>query len=271
MLVAACQLAPSIGAPDLDALAAAVREAVGRGARLVVLPELAACGYVLRDAAEARAAADADVATVALVRALSAELGCVVVAGVAERDGEAVFNNAVVVDGGDVLARYRKAHLWGREPELFTPGDGPPAVVDTAAGRIGVMICYDLEFPEWARLAADAGAEILAVPANWPLLPVPAGERPLEVIKAQAAAGYYRVHVVVADRCGHERGVDWTGGSLICGADGYLRAGPATAPGEIARPAVLVADVDPALARDKSLGWYNDTVTDRRPDLYGGT
>ncbi len=90
------------------------------------------------------------------------------------------------------------------------------------------------------------------------------------MVKAQAAAGTYRVHVVVADRCGAERGVDWTGGSLICGADGYLRAGPATVPGEVARPAVLVADVDPAIARDKSLGLYNDTVTDRRPDLYGG-
>ncbi len=268
MLVAACQVAPTIDAPDHAQLTAAVRAAAGRGARLVVLPELATSGYELRDAAEAMAAAEVDRATVALLQALSAELGCVLVAGIAERSGEFVHNSAVVVDGGEVLARYRKVHLWGREPELFRAGAAPPAVVDTAAGRIGVMICYDLEFPEWVRMAADAGADIVAVPANWPLLPVPAGQLPLEVVKAQAAAGAYRVHVVVADRWGVERGTDWIGGSLICGADGYLRAGPATPPGATAAAEVLIADLDVASARDKTLGRHNHAVHDRRPDLY---
>jgi predicted amidohydrolase len=268
MLVAACQLAPRIDAPDHGLIAAAVRDAAGRGARLVVLPELATSGYQLRDTTEARAAAEVDRATVALLQALSAELGCVLVAGIAERSGSVVHNSAVVVDGGAVLACYRKVHLWGREPDLFRAGDAPPAVVDTAVGRIGVMICYDLEFPEWVRMAADAGAEIVAVPANWPLLDVPPGERPLEVVKAQAAAGTYRVHVVVADRWGHERGTDWIGGSLICGADGYLRAGPATPPGAVAAAEVLVADLDVAAARDKALGSRNHAVRDRRPDLY---
>lgn len=268
MLVAACQVAPRIEAPDHTQLSAAVRDAVGRGARLVVLPELATSGYELRDTAEAIAASEVDRLTVALLQALSVELGCVLVAGIAERSGDVVHNSAVVVDGGVVLACYRKVHLWGREPEVFRAGCDAPAVVDTAAGRIGVMICYDLEFPEWVRMAADAGAEIVAVPANWPLLPVPPGERPLEVVKAQAAAGAYRVHVVVADRCGSERGTDWIGGSLICGADGYLRAGPATPPGAIAAPEVLVADLDVASARDKALGNHNHAARDRRPELY---
>ncbi|WP_232668246.1 nitrilase-related carbon-nitrogen hydrolase [Pseudonocardia sp. TRM90224] len=275
--VAAVQVPAAMGERDpgraLAMLTAAVRDAAGRGARLVVLPELAACGYTFRDAAEARAAAEplASAPTVARLRELSRDLGCVLVAGLAELgdDGE-VYNTAVLVEGGQVRAGYRKVHLWGGEAELFRPGTQPPAVVDTAAGRVGVMICYDLEFPEWVRLAAEAGAEIVAVPANWPALPVPAGERPLEVIKAQAAAGAYRVHVVVADRCGRERGVDWTGGSIVCGADGYLRAGPATEPEAPAAPAILLAELDPAAARDKSLGPHNDALRDRRPGLYGG-
>jgi predicted amidohydrolase len=268
--VAACQIPVRLGASDHGPLVAAVREAGSRGARLVVLPELAVCGYVFRDAAEARAAAqDLTGPTVTVLRELSRELGCVLVCGFAEagEDG-AVHNSAVLVEDGEVRLRYRKAHLWDREAELFVPGDAPPPVADTAAGRVAVMVCYDLEFPEWVRLAAQAGAEIVAVPVNWPLLPRPAGERALEVVKAQAAAGTYRVHVVVADRCGRERGVDWIGGSLVCASSGYLLAGPATPEGAVAAPAVLTAELDPAAARDKAIGPRNDALGDRRPGLY---
>ncbi|HYH31392.1 MAG TPA: nitrilase-related carbon-nitrogen hydrolase, partial [Pseudonocardia sp.] len=83
--VAACQIPARIGSGDHGELERAVREAVGRGARLVVLPELAVCGYVFRDAAEARAAAQGmDGPTVTLLRQLSRELGCVLVCGLAE-------------------------------------------------------------------------------------------------------------------------------------------------------------------------------------------
>ncbi|MFC4944333.1 nitrilase-related carbon-nitrogen hydrolase [Pseudonocardia sp. GCM10023141] len=269
VIVAACQ----IPARSPGALERAVRSAAARGARLVVLPELAECGYVFRDAAEARAAAQRlDGPTATLLRSLSAELGCVIVGGFAELgDDGCVYNSAVLVEAGAVVACYRKVHLWGSEPELFSPGTEPPAAVATAAGRIAVLICYDLEFPEWVRLAAQAGAEIVAAPVNWPREPRPDGERALEVIKAQAGAGTYRVHVVVADRCGRERGVDWVGGSLVCGSDGYLRAGPATATGEQPREVVVVADLDVAAARDKALGPHNHAFADRRPHLYGDT
>jgi predicted amidohydrolase len=269
--VAACQIPVHLGVDDPGPLVAAVHEAAGRGARLVVLPELAVCGYVFHDAAEARAAAQGlDGPTVTLLRELSRELHVVLVCGLAELapDG-AVHNSAVLVEDGQVRACYRKVHLWDREAELFTPGDAPPPVVTTAVGRVAVMICYDLEFPEWVRLAAQGGAEIVAAPVNWPLLPRPAGERALEVVKAQAAAGTYRVHVVVADRCGRERGVDWIGGSLVCASTGYLIAGPATAPGAPAGPAVLTAKLDPADARDKAVSPRNDALADRRPGLYG--
>lgn len=268
--VAACQIPVRIGAGDHAPLVKAVREAAGRGARLVVLPELAVSGYAFRTAEEARGAAQAlDGPTVELLRTLSRELGCVLVCGLCElgEDG-AVYNSAVLVEDGTVRLHYRKAHLWGREPELFTPGSEPPLAVDTAVGRVAVMICYDLEFPEFVRLAAQDGAEIVAVPANWPWLPRPPGERPLEVIRAQAVAGAYSVHVVVADRCGSERGVDWIGGSIVCASTGYLLAGPATPTGGTARVTVLTAELNPACARDKSIGMHNHALADRRPELY---
>ena len=131
------------------------------------------------------------------------------------------------------------------------------------------MVCYDLEFPEWVRSAAENGAEVIAVPVNWPLRAEGDPQRPFEVVKAQAAAVTYRVNVAVADRCGVERGVDWYGGSLVCDVDGNLLAGPAFAlqgdPGGHAAPAVLTAEVDLAAARDKRLGPFNDALGDRRP------
>jgi predicted amidohydrolase len=88
------------------------------------------------------------------------------------------------------------------------------------------------------------------------------------VIKAQAAAATWRVHVVVADRCGSERGVEWIGGSVVCASTGFLVVGPPTPPDTIAERVVLTAELDPAAARNKSLGPHNDAVADRRPDLY---
>jgi predicted amidohydrolase len=99
---------------------------------------------------------------------------------------------------------------------------------------------------------------------NWPAAAHPAGERPAEVVKAQADASVNGVFIAVADRCGDERGVSWIGGSLIAGPDGYPLAGPADA----GQPAVLTVDCDLAQARDKRINENNDLLADRRADLY---
>jgi 5-aminopentanamidase len=269
--VAACQVALDIDDPSgtQERLGYAVRQAVSQGAELVVLPELASSGTCFRTAAEAQSAAQpVDGRFVGWLTGLSAELGCVLVSGLCEASGDDVFNSAVVVQAGEVLTVYRKVHLWGSEPQFFTPGTKRPVVVDTVAGRVAPMICYDQEFPEWIRIAADLGAEIITVPANWPQLVRPLGERPLEVIKAQAFAGTYRVFIVIADRCGTERGQNWIGGSVIVGPDGYPLAGPASDGEERAEAQVLLADIDARLAQDKVLGPHNHARRDRRPDLY---
>lgn len=269
LTVAACQVAPRPGRPDdTSVVEAAVREAAAAGATLVVLPELAVTGYAFRHLVGDRAATETlEGPTVTVLRDLSSELGVVIVCGIPEREGEAWWNTAVVVEDGELVGHYRKVHLWGPERSWFAAAAAPPLVVDTAAGRLGVMVCYDLEFPEWARRAAHEGAEVLTVPVNWPRNEHP-GQHPIEVAKAQAVAAAYGVHVVVADRCGVEDGIDWEGGSLVCGPDGYLLAGPATSPGDTARSAVVLAEVDPDRARDKTRGQFNDLVADRRPDLY---
>jgi len=268
-VIAVAQLAITVGEPDANrqAAAGAVAEAAAVGARLVVLPELCDSGYVFDSADEARglAAPAGDSVTLRQWRSLAGQHRLVIVGGFCElgADGR-LYNSAALVDPSGTRAVYRKAHLWDKEKLVFTPGEAPPPVVDTEVGRVGVMICYDLEFPEWVRLAALDGADLIAAPVNWPAAPRPAAERPAEVIKAQAAAATNGVFVAVADRCRTERGVSWISGSVIAGPDGYPLAGPVLAD----RTAVLTAACDLARARDKSLSGDNDLLADRRPELY---
>ena len=266
--VAVCQLAPMVGEVDAnrDRLAAAVRRAAEAGADVVVAPELATSGYVFRTREEvADAAEPADGPTSALLQGLARELGVTVVAGLPERapDGE-IYNSAVVVDRSGLRAVYRKVHLWGREPEFFRPGEEAPPVVDLDWGRLGLMVCYDLEFPEWVRACALAGAELICAPTNWPDEGRPDGERPIEMVNVLAAASANRVYIAAADRCGEERGTRWVTGSVIAGHDGYPLAMADLTDSE----QMLVATCEPARARDKALGPFNDRFADRRPHLY---
>jgi predicted amidohydrolase len=267
--VACCQLAPRFGDPEANrAMAAgAVEAAVEQGARIVVLPELMNSGYVFRDAAEARTLAEPDdgPTTRGWVE-LCRRHDIVIVGGFCELDADGELrNSAALVDADGVRAVYRKAHLWDRESEVFLPGDKPPAVVDTAYGRIAVMVCYDLEFPEWVRLPALAGAQLLAAPANWPAVVGSPGEMAGEIVRAQANACVNRMFVAVCDRSGPERGVSWIGGSVIAGLEGERLAGPPPGGAE----AILVADCELALADDKRVSAHNDVLADRRPELYG--
>jgi 5-aminopentanamidase len=264
--IACCQLAPRIG--ELEHNRALARDAVERaGAQVVVLPELCNSGYVFADADEARRLAEpADGPSVSGWVELARALGIVVVGGFCELDPDGlVRNSAVLVDGDGVRAVYRKAHLWDREGLAFTPGSESPPVVDTAFGRIGVMVCYDLEFPEWVRIAALEGADLVCAPSNWPAVPRPDGERPGEVVRVQAAAATNRVFIAACDRVGTERGVDWIGGSVIVDVDGFPLAGPAASGETVTVLARCALDE----ARDKRLNQRNDVLADRRPELYG--
>ena len=265
--VAVAQLAPRIG--DLDGnrerAATAIARAAEAGAALVVLPELCNSGYVFADAEEARALAEPiDGPSVRRWRALAADIGLTVVAGVCELDDEGVVrNSAVVIDGGDLLAVHRKAHLWDREKLCFEPGSSPPPVVETSAGRVGVAVCYDAFFPEVMRMLSLAGADVIAVPMNAPVLGPPLEPLVADLITACASAQVNRVFVAQADRTGTERGVEWVGASVIVDPDGRMLTEKASG------AALLTATVDLARARDKRFSERNDVLGDRRPELYG--
>jgi predicted amidohydrolase len=263
--VAAVRLGPEIAALEVNrrASVSAIEEAAAAGAELVVLPELAVSGYVFSGADEAQACAEPvpGPSTEAWQEAAKRS-ACTVVGGLCELDrGGCLRNSAVVVDSSGVLAVYRKLHLWGRETLMFVPGDDPPPVVETQAGRIGVGICYDLWFPELARSLALRGADILAAPSNLSASPPQPGLPHLDVVVAIATAHVNRMHVVIADRCRVERGEEWLGALLVVAADGTVMAQSLDG----ARPGSALAELDIASARDKRWGQHNDLAGDRRP------
>ncbi len=266
--VACCQFAPDVDRPDRNVALAlgAIAAAVADGARIVVLPELVNSGYVFSSLEEARAAAvPADGELLAGWASEAARGDAVVIGGFCEQgpDGR-LHNSSALVDGGGVRAVYRKLHLWGEEPRWFHPGDAPAPVVETRHGRIGLGVCYDIEFPELTRGLGLAGAELIALPANWPYDPLPPDGRPILHSLAAATAYLSKIYVAVCDRCGIERGIEFEGGSVIAGPDGGLLAGPVPDRGA----GTLLADCDLAGAREKRSGEHNDAFADRRPAYY---
>lgn len=248
-----------------------IRSAVAEGARLVVLPELAASRYLLSDLAEVQSVAEPATGGEALNAWCHAARvhDIYVVAGFAERDAAGgLYNSAAVIGPQGVLGVYRKLHLFDWERHVFTPGDRGLPVFDLPWCRIGVLICYDLRFVEAVRLLALKGIDLLCVPTTWTDLYKrhPWDERGWCQANYLAMAHAYtnRIYVACANRCGQEGHVRYLGCSLIVSPHGRALAGPASPNREV----VLWADIDPNQARDKSLGPEGNLWTDRRADTY---
>jgi predicted amidohydrolase len=273
--IACCQIAPDVEnlASNAERARAAIAGAVAAGADIVVVPELVNSGYVFESAEEARAAAvpvDGE-----LLRGWQEEAArgaAMVIGGFCELgDDGHVYNSSALVDADGVLAVYRKLHLWAHEQQWFARGEAPPPVIDTRHGRIGLGVCYDLEFPELTRGLALAGADLIVLPTNWPREPAEKeaarGGLPMLSQLAGTTAYLNKVFVAVCDRCGTERELAFEGGSAIADPTGALLA---VAPEDRGEHSLLAA-CDLAMSADKSSGELNDAFADRRPDQYSAT
>lgn len=157
---------PGDVAANVAAMRAGVEEAVAAGAVLCVLPELWSTSFLSSlddDALRQSAAAERDLCEI------SATHGLVIVGSCVEVDAGEVFNTAHVYERGRCLGSYRKIHLFSPNLEHRSHALGQaPLVVETSLGRLGVLICYDLRFPELARYYFHRGVEMLVVPCQWP-------------------------------------------------------------------------------------------------------
>ena len=268
--IACVQFEPQVGAKDATVARSLelIDAAVARGATLVVLPELANSGYVFATRAEAFAAAEPVPGgpTSAAWAAAAAKHGIHIVAGICERDGEKLFNSAVLIGPQGHVGTFRKVHLWGAENLFFEPGDLGFPVFATPAGRIGMAICYDGWFPESFRLCALQGAELICIPTNW--VPIPGqepGRQAMAVTLHMAAAHSNSVFIACADRIGTERGQPFEGQSVIIAPTGWPLAGPASREAEeIVTATINLADA----RRARRWGEFNNPLRDRRTDLY---
>ena len=268
--IACVQMEPLVGAKDSNVArsVAHIAEAAARGARLIVLPELANSGYVFETRTEAFALAEtlSDSPTLRAWTDAAARHDAHIVAGIAERDGPVLYNSAVLIGPGGHVGTFRKVHLWAAENLFFEPGNLGFPVYRTPLGRIGMAICYDAWFPETFRLAALQGADIVCVPTNW--VPIPGQDPTREAmanILVMAAAHSNSLFIACADRIGTERGQPFVGQSLVVGCTGWPVGGPASRD----REEIVYADVDLADAR-RARTWnqFNQVLRDRRSDVY---
>lgn len=253
------------GAGDPDANLAIIRRSAARaveaGAHLIVTPELFATGYA---PATVRRSDGAGIRA-GLAR-IAREEGIGVVGSTVEDDGGTGYISASLFDrSGAELLRYRKAHLFGDEERgSYAPGDGVPRVAEFQGLRIALGICYDIEFPEYARSAARAGADLLCIPTAVPATGDVGGAQPLLTYNAEristllvpARALENGVYIAYANHTGP----DFTGTSVIASPYGTLLS---TA-GE--DEDLLFADVEAEeVQRARKINTYEH---DARPGLY---
>ena len=265
--VAACQIDPKLGEVEanLDRIGRAVAEAASAGAVLAVLPEAAVTGYAFGSLEEARPVARRAGAVAHDVLAGLAEVHrMTVICGTLEAQGDEVFNSALVAIPDGRRYTYRKMHLPFLGVDRFaTPGPNPPIVFEAGGVRIGVLICYDLRFPEAARMCALDGADLIALPTNWPV-----GVDFHPGIFAPSRAAENHCYLLACDRVGSERGTTFIGRSVLIDYDGHELAVASDTDEEL-----LVGDIDPDAARRTHVrphpGEHEwDTMADRRPGLY---
>ena len=256
LTVAAAQLSPRLG--DVEANLAlheqAITEARGRGADLVVFPELSLTGYLLRDMVTTVALRQG-APTLQHLQKLSKKIA-IVVGFVEETRSFRFHNSAVMFDRGEVVAVHRKVYLptYGMfdEQRYFARGSEVRAF-DSRFGRGAILICEDLWHPSTAYLAALDGALFLLCPSASPLRGVSEGNeqddnaRYWEMIN-RFYASTFALSLVYTNRVGFEDGVGFWGGSEILDA-----AGERVAKAKYYEPALVVGEIQPKLARRRRI------------------
>ena len=244
---------------DVDAnlaiIATAAREAVARGARILVTPEMFVTGYNIGERLAPLATAD----LVDRLAAIASDAGIAIVAGLPEPLPSGGLANALVMvdSDGTVLLRYRKTHLFGGlDRALFEAGDSLPEIVEIDGVRVSVLICYDVEFPETVRAAALDGADVVIVPTAQMEPYAHIAERLIPV-----RAWENQVHLVYVNRVGTEGELTYVGRSSIVSPEAeILDSLGSDATG------LMIATIDPETTRRARQ--ENPYLADRRPDLY---
>ena len=241
---------------NLKVLDEAAGRAAAAGAALLAAPEMFLTGYAIgEDIARLAEPADGDSADT--VAEIAERHGVAIAYGYPERVADAVHNSAQLISADGVrLANYRKTHLFGCfERDHFEPGEQPVVQTELGGLTVGLMICYDVEFPENVRAHALAGTDLLLVPT--------AQMHPFQFVAeclVPVRAWESQMYIAYVNRVGQEGEFEFVGLSTLAGPDGVAR----TRAGRGAE--LLLADVDPAFLTTSREA--NPYLKDRRPGLY---
>ncbi|GAA0911698.1 carbon-nitrogen hydrolase family protein [Streptomyces thermoalcalitolerans] len=248
---------PGRAAENLEVLDAAAGRAAAAGAGLLATSEMFVTGYAIGDDI-GRLAQPADGDWAHTVAQTAVRHGLAIAYSYPERDGEAVHNSVQLISAdGTRLANYRKTHLYGGfECEQFTPGEQPVVQAELGGLTVGLVVCYDVEFPETVRAHALAGTDLLVVPTALmhPFQFVAEALVPVRAFENQ-------LYIAYVNRVGTEAEFEFAGLSVLAGPDGVARARAGRT------EELVVADADPALlAASRETNPY---LKSRRPGLYG--
>jgi predicted amidohydrolase len=215
------QTAGADPAANLARIETAAHEAARAGATLLVTPELGITSYgggeKIRELAE-----PADGPIVARLGDIARNTGVALVAGFAEKAGDAVYNSAIYTDGSGKPSAYRKSHLYGDyERSLFTPEKPSTCLFEHCGMTLGMLICYDVEFPENVRRLAQAGAEMILVPTATPM-----GATGTFIAEKMIPVRAFENQIFIAyvNNIGRDGDFDYAGRSVIAAPDGTALA-----------------------------------------------
>jgi predicted amidohydrolase len=240
---------------NLAIIQAQALAAAERSADLIIFPELFLTGYNIGPTVQELAQAD-DGPACRRISPIAHEANIAILYGYPQKLGPEVYNSALLVDSkGNTRANYRKTHLFGSyEKKYFKPGDAL-IMVELEGVNIGILICYDVEFPEAVRALANAGADLIAVPTALMKDYCRVAEHVVPVRAYES-----EIYVAYVNRCGSEGDLTYCGRACLVGPDGrdILRAGGSEE--------LLIGDIDKnAIAAERET---NPVIKDLRPDLY---
>lgn len=247
---------------NLEKMKMYVQKAANEGVELLIFPECSSTGYCYESKEEAKTVAETIPGpATALIQEMCGKFNMTIIFGLIEEDSDKIFNSAALVDFTGVIAKYRKIHLPHLALDHYVDrGNLPISVHDTRICRIGINICYDMMFPEISRIQTIKGADLIAIPTNWP-----EGAKNIRLIDTRAIEN--KVYLAVANRIGHERGCSFMGNSIICDPNGDILAKASSDKEEL-----ITATVNLDLSRKKRIdrgeNYWLDYMGDRRPEMY---
>lgn len=258
--VSIIQFRPELGDPAKNTGHLDKRIDESMGSHLIVLPELSNSGYNFADVRQAASVAETLNGQGVFQRFIAGKakkLNTFIVSGICEKDGDNLYNSAILAGPEGIIGSYRKMHLFMNEKDIFRPGNSDLQIFNAGSLRIGLMICFDYLFPEPWGILARKGADIICHPSN--LLT----GNPHKCMPGLALMN--RIYIATANRIGTEGPLTFNGRSFFTDPAGNVPV--------IASPdqeETISMDIDTNISSDKMITSRNHVFYDRRPEMYAG-